>query len=72
MKKSKLIIISALMICAYAFASCGTAGEKAKEEAKSECKHDHDKEHKCDSVKMDSCKHAQKDTTNCDHKKAEN
>lgn len=72
MKKSKLVFLSALLVCAFALASCGTTGEKAKEEAKKECKHDHEKEHKCDSAKMDSCKQAKKDTTECEHKHAEN
>lgn len=67
MKKGKLLLASVLVVTAFTFASCGNCC-KSKEETKSECKHEHDKDHKCDSAKMDSCKHAQKDTTNCEQK----
>lgn len=60
MKKSRILMVSALMAFAFAFASCGSAGEKAKvEKAEVECEH----------AAKDTCEHAAKDT--CDHAKTE-
>lgn len=75
MKKIRTFIVGTLIISAFVLASCGTSGDKAK----TECKHQHDKEHKCDKVKMDSCAQAKMDTCKheetkaheCEHKKAE-
>lgn len=52
MKKSKILLLSALFIGALAFVSCGNAGDKNKEK---ECE-----KTECDHVKTDSteCEHA--------------
>lgn len=66
MKKLHLILMSSLLVFAIAFASCGSTGEKAKnEEAKTECANK--KDHECDSVKQDSCKTAKAEDHECDH-----
>jgi len=59
MKKSKVLFACALLAGAFFVASCASKGEKVEEK---KCQHEK-ADHKCDSVKMDSCKHAQKDTT---------
>ena len=52
MKKSRILLLSALFIGALAFISCGNAGDKAKEK---ECE-----KTECETVKADSteCEHA--------------
>ncbi len=62
MKKSIIILSSAVLFVAFSFASCGNAQPKT-EETKTECCEKKDKEACCE--KKDSCKHEASDTTKC-------
>lgn len=61
MKKSIIILSSAILFAAFSFTSCGNAQTKT-EETKTECCEKKDKEACCE--KSDSTKHAC-DTTKC-------
>ena len=58
MKKSRILMVSALMAFAFAFASCGSTGEKAKEEVNSE----QAAKDSCDQVAKDTCANVEADT----------
>ncbi|PKP35778.1 MAG: hypothetical protein CVT98_10010 [Bacteroidetes bacterium HGW-Bacteroidetes-15] len=62
MKRFQSLLISSIFVFALAFASCGSTGEKAKEEAKTECNDETKKEHECEKAKKDSCASAKQDT----------
>lgn len=60
MKKINVLMVSILM--AFAFASCGTAGEKAKTEKA---------EVECEQAVKDTCQHAAKDSCATAHSEEE-
>jgi hypothetical protein len=67
MKKSKLFLISALMVFAIAFAACGTSGAKENaDKAAVECPHAK-KDSECGEAKKDSCNHEKAENAECDH-----
>jgi hypothetical protein len=65
MKKSIIILSSAVLFVAFSFASCGNTQAKT-EETKTECCEAKDKEACC--AKKDSCKQVHADSTKCSDK----
>jgi hypothetical protein len=62
MRKSLIIVSSAVLFAAFSFCSCGNAPKQA-EETKTECCEKKDKEACC--ATKDSCKHEASDSTKC-------
>ncbi len=67
MKKSFILLSSAVLFVALTFGSCGT-GQKPADDAKTECCENKGDKECC--AKKDSCKHEHSDSTKCANKKA--